>query len=217
MILHKRKMTKKILATVSILFITVLFCISPCAVSRVYAAGSSDLSTQAVLSKSNFGTVKKVDKVYCIVDEFGNIIDTVTPTAGIDLDRYIGKQILVKDNLFVDFLESRQERSNGFFSGLREYLLGIVPRSKVVTTKPIDPIQTPPPVAVPMYAVYPVPVDPVVLDPTKPIAGDSSVIDKITIIQRRASDMKKLDRQGIKIAPELKHKDKPFQDGSRKK
>ena len=273
MTLHRRKTLKKIVATVSIIFLTVLFCISPCAVSRVHAAGSSDISAQAVLSKSHFGTVKKVDNVYYIVDEFGNIIDTINPIAGNDLDRYIGRQILVKDNLFAGLLESRQERRDTFFTRLREYLSGIVPKPKLVTPKPIDPIVKPDPiedpVIRPLYGVYPDPVviepikkpdpiedpvirplygvypDPVVIEPIKkpdpiedpvirPLYGvypdpvviepivkpepiePGSVIDKIVTIEKQISDGKELDSQGIKIVPEIKGEQKPFQDGSGK-
>ena len=175
MALHRRKTLKVILATVSILFLTVLFCISPCAVSRVYAAGSSDLSTQAVLSKSNFGTVKKFDNVYYIVDEFGNIIDTVSPTSGVDLDRYIGRQILVKDNLFAGLMESRQSQRNSFLGRLREYLSGIVPKPAIIKPAPIpEPIKIPdeddPMMVQPMYGVFP--PDPGDLDPFIPGDGD---------------------------------------------
>ena len=145
---------------------TVLFCVSPCAVSRVYAAGSSELSTQAVLSKSNFGTVKKINNAYYIVDEFGNIIDTVSPTAGIDLDRHIGKQILVKDNLFAGLIESPLKQRNSFLGRLRDYLSGIVPKPKIVLPKPKpEPVEPPIGIIVPMYGVQPPIIDEIIIKP----------------------------------------------------
>jgi len=156
MALHKRKTLRKVMAAVFLLFLTVLFCVSPCSISRAYAAYASDISAKAVLSKGSFGILKKADKAYYIVDEFGNIIDSVYPADGTDLDRYVGKQILVKDNLFAGLLESRRERRGGFLSRLREYLSGVVPKPKIVLPNPRpEPIEPPIGIIVPMYGVEP--------------------------------------------------------------
>ena len=265
--------------------------------------------------------------MYFVVDEFGNIIYDVAPKAGTNLDIYIGKQILVGDNIFGNPIEFWNGQRNTFLSGLRWYLSGIVQKPKVVTPKPIDPIgivhpmyavepvkptPTHPMYAVepvkpipihpmygvepidiahpmyavepieptpthPMYAVEPVkpiinpidkpvyPIDPIgiahpmyAIEPVKPIINPidtpapidpigiahpmyavepgprypidepipvgpekpiepGSVIDKIVTIEQLTSDRAELDNNGIKVVPEIKNEQKPFQDGSGKK
>lgn len=175
--LYKHKRLKKILAALATLFISAFFCVAP-NVSPAYAQPSAE----AIMSKGTFGILKKINNSFYLVDQFGNM-DSVTSSQGIDLNKYIGCQILVKDNVFAGLAESPGK--NSFFARLSWYLSHkSCPAAKPIT-KPIpmpiygitpvnpDPRPEPPivspPMPAPMYAIiFPTP-GPVVKPEPKPI------------------------------------------------
>lgn len=171
MTLYKGKISMKVMA----LLLAVILCVSPYTVSRAYAATSADTSTQGVLSKGIFGILKKTNNMYYVVDEHGNIINGVVSPNGSSLDRYVGRQILIQGNVFAGLLSSQNRRNDAFLGRLREYLSGVVSKSKVAAPKPNpDTSVDDPTIAVvhPMYGAEPVNPN---VDPVRP--NSDTVVD----------------------------------------
>lgn len=178
--LYRHKRLKKFLAALATLFISVFFCVAP-NISPAYAQPSAE----AILSKGTFGILKKINNSFYLVDQFGNIIDSVTSSQVVDLNKYVGQQILVKDNVFAGLAESPRKNENSFFSRLNWYLnhkssQAAKPKSKPIPAPiygitPVYPEPNPgppivsPPMPAPMYAViFPKP-GPVIRPEPKPI------------------------------------------------
>ena len=167
--LYKHKKAKKLIAVIAIFLIAVFFCVSPNTVFPAYANPSDNISTKAILPKDNFGILKKINGSYYLVDKFGNIVDVVFPTSGVNLNKYIGKTILIKDNVFAGIAEFIPKNNNGFLPRLRTYLSGLIYKLNIKFKKdPPTPILTPP-IAQPLYGVeikpVPLPIEPPIAVP----------------------------------------------------
>lgn len=141
--LYRHKKLKTLSAALATLFLGVFFCFAP-NVSTAYAQSPAE----AILSKSNFGILKKINNGFYLIDQFGNIIDTVSAPLGVDLGAYVGKEILVKGNIFAGLTESPKSYKSRFLDILNRYLkYRIKPNPKPGPV--IKPVQ-------PMYGIFPV-------------------------------------------------------------
>ena len=122
--LYINKSTRKAFAVFAATLFAFFFFVMPIAPSSSYAQTTSNVTNEALTAKGNFGILKKINNMFYIVNEFGDIVDTVLMSPGIDVKKYLGKYVLIKGNVIAGLAEAPKEYKKSFLPSLRAYFNG---------------------------------------------------------------------------------------------